>query len=45
LDGLGLGLALAQAIVTGVGGRIWVESDPGAGATFRITLPRPGGDA
>lgn len=42
-EGLGLGLSLAQAIVAGVGGRIWVESVPGQGATFRFTVPRYGG--
>lgn len=37
--GLGLGLYIAREIVTAHGGRIWVESAPGAGATFRVQVP------
>lgn len=39
-EGSGLGLAIARHIVQGHGGRIWVESEYGQGATFRFTLPK-----
>lgn len=38
--GAGLGLAIARQLVEAHGGRIWAESEPGAGATFTIALPR-----
>jgi two-component system sensor kinase FixL len=39
-SGVGLGLAIAQRIVERHDGRIWVESAPDEGATFRIALPK-----
>jgi signal transduction histidine kinase len=37
--GLGLGLYVCRELVRAHGGRIWVESTPGATTTFRFTLP------
>jgi signal transduction histidine kinase len=38
--GLGTGLSKCWRIVTGHGGKIGVESEPGEGAVFTVTLPR-----
>jgi signal transduction histidine kinase len=37
--GLGLGLYICHAYATAMGGRIWVTSAPGQGATFTVELP------
>ena len=44
-DGTGLGLAIAQKIVRGHAGEITVQSEPGRGTTFEVTLPRPRAEA
>jgi signal transduction histidine kinase len=38
-EGVGLGLAIARRLVQGMDGKIWVESDPGAGCKFSFLIP------
>jgi signal transduction histidine kinase len=38
-EGTGLGLAIARRLVQGMGGKIWVESDPAGGCKFSFLVP------
>lgn len=45
-EGMGLGLAIVRRLVQGMNGKIWVESDPGAGSKFSFLIPyKPAGAA
>src|SRR5579885_914925 len=39
IEGMGLGLSIARRLVMGMGGKIWVESEPGAGCKFSFIVP------
>jgi signal transduction histidine kinase len=39
-EGMGLGLAIARRLMQAMGGKIWVESEPGTGAKFSLLIPQ-----
>lgn len=41
VEGSGMGLSVVQKTVESRGGRVWVDSEPGQGATFGFTWPAP----
>jgi signal transduction histidine kinase len=39
VEGMGLGLAIARRLISAMGGKVWVESEPGSGCKFSFLLP------
>lgn len=44
IKGSGLGLPIVRSILEAHGGRVWVESEPGSGSAFFVTMPLPDTD-
>jgi len=44
-EGMGLGLSIAQSIITAYHGRIWAEDNPAGGTTFRFSIPAAGAES
>ena len=38
-EGMGLGLAISRRLLQAMGGKIWVESEPGTGCKFSFLIP------